>query len=270
MAAPKDLYSLIDVLSSEKDTWKIKVKVLRLWKSFNTKDNNIVMSLDMILLDEHGTTIQGSVRKFQIMKFEKQLQEGKVYFLQNLKIVPAAQSYRPVRNDKKIPFLLTTIITPIDEIDCGISTHKFDFVDFKSLSERCYNVFLLSDIVGKVIAISSMNEIEVNGTMWKKVEMEMLVDNDKMIYATAWGNSAMVLDDSSLTKNGEPFVIILTSTTVKKYMGKYAVSTTTSSQIYLNLKIPEVVVFLNKFEESETPIKKLLNEDDNEGLEQKI
>jgi hypothetical protein len=42
---------LLSDLSTKQQTWTVKVKVMRLWKSINNR-NGELMSLDMILMDK--------------------------------------------------------------------------------------------------------------------------------------------------------------------------------------------------------------------------
>ena len=47
----KDDYSLLHELNGNKENWKIKVRVTRLWDVYNLKNGDF-MSLNMVLLDE--------------------------------------------------------------------------------------------------------------------------------------------------------------------------------------------------------------------------
>jgi hypothetical protein len=44
-------YTLFSDLSTKQQTWRVKVKVIRLWESINNRTEEL-MSLDMILMDE--------------------------------------------------------------------------------------------------------------------------------------------------------------------------------------------------------------------------
>jgi hypothetical protein len=44
-------YTLFSDLSPKQQTWRVKVKVIRLWESINNRTEEL-MSLDMILMDE--------------------------------------------------------------------------------------------------------------------------------------------------------------------------------------------------------------------------
>lgn len=45
-------YSLLIEIGSQRDSWTIKVKIMKLWDAINVKNNNDLISLDMILVDE--------------------------------------------------------------------------------------------------------------------------------------------------------------------------------------------------------------------------
>ena len=44
-------YDMLHEISNQKDSWKVKVRIIRLWDAINLNNNELI-SLDMILLDE--------------------------------------------------------------------------------------------------------------------------------------------------------------------------------------------------------------------------
>lgn len=42
---------MLQAVNNEKETWKVKVRVIRLWVAINPNSNELI-SLDMILIDE--------------------------------------------------------------------------------------------------------------------------------------------------------------------------------------------------------------------------
>ena len=44
-------HDMLHEISNQKDSWKVKVRIIRLWDAINLSNNELI-SLDMILLDE--------------------------------------------------------------------------------------------------------------------------------------------------------------------------------------------------------------------------
>ncbi|XP_050217705.1 replication factor A protein 1-like [Mercurialis annua] len=57
---------------------------------------------------------------------------------------------------------------------------------------------------------------------------------------TFWGTIATNFDWDVVNSKSGPFIIVVTSTTIKKFMGQYSLSSTSATKIYVNLQIPEV------------------------------
>ncbi|KAF1865723.1 hypothetical protein Lal_00021723 [Lupinus albus] len=67
--------NFIEEINSTKDAWKIKVRVIGLWRV----DRSSAPSLEMIFMDENGDKIEAVVKNYHISQWEPQLQEGQSY-----------------------------------------------------------------------------------------------------------------------------------------------------------------------------------------------
>ncbi|RYR12061.1 hypothetical protein Ahy_B04g069584 [Arachis hypogaea] len=72
-------YDLLEMIASPKECWKIHVRVIRLWSLPRFKDPKSISSIQMVLMDEQGTTMYTSVGKDLISVFESLISEGAVY-----------------------------------------------------------------------------------------------------------------------------------------------------------------------------------------------
>ncbi|KAF1859858.1 hypothetical protein Lal_00028041 [Lupinus albus] len=74
--------NFIEEINATKDTWKIKVRIIGLWRV----DRSSAPSLEMIFMDENGDKIEAVVKNYHISLWEPQLQEGQSYVGENFDV----------------------------------------------------------------------------------------------------------------------------------------------------------------------------------------
>uniref|UniRef100_A0A453P2P4 Replication protein A 70 kDa DNA-binding subunit B/D first OB fold domain-containing protein n=1 Tax=Aegilops tauschii subsp. strangulata TaxID=200361 RepID=A0A453P2P4_AEGTS len=122
----KMAYDMLHEISNQKDSWKVKVRIIRLWDAINLNNNELI-SLDMILLDEEVSMIHGKVMKHMVNKFRPLIQVGLVYMIANFKVT-SAMNFRPVESEKVLNFLHTTKIQEIrGQKNIKIAEQSFTF-----------------------------------------------------------------------------------------------------------------------------------------------
>ncbi|KAE9601077.1 putative nucleic acid-binding protein [Lupinus albus] len=75
--------NFIEEINATKDTWKIKVRIIGLWRV----ERSSAPSLEMIFMDENGDKIEAMVKNYHISLWEPQLQEGQSYVGDNFDVV---------------------------------------------------------------------------------------------------------------------------------------------------------------------------------------
>ena len=55
-----------------------------------------------------GTMKHRVINKAHMENFKQLIEEGNVYIIANIRVIPEAQKYRPVENDKILNFMPTT------------------------------------------------------------------------------------------------------------------------------------------------------------------
>ncbi|KAF3531175.1 hypothetical protein DY000_02038234 [Brassica cretica] len=74
-------YSLLADLESGRCSNTLEVRLLRFWESRNINKGEELMSVDMLLIDENSTLMQGSVGAIRQLRFIERLTEGAVHTL---------------------------------------------------------------------------------------------------------------------------------------------------------------------------------------------
>ena len=70
--------------------------------------NTILAYKLLMMMINQGTMMHGVINKAYTEKFKPLIEEGNVYIIANVRVTPAAQKYRPMKNDKILNFLPTT------------------------------------------------------------------------------------------------------------------------------------------------------------------
>ncbi|XP_050262011.1 replication protein A 70 kDa DNA-binding subunit D-like isoform X3 [Quercus robur] len=243
-------------ISMDRDNWTIKVRVLRMWDAMNTQNNEFI-SLDMIFIDEEGSTIHAIVRKNQARTFRPQLLEGRVYTIKNFRVESTKGEFRPVHNDIRIWFMTITTIMESNEDINSIQKYCFQFADYHQIQNQCYNYTYLIDVVGKLVAVGNVEEPQVNGAPRKLRNLQLLLKEGKEIRLSLWGTTVWQIDEDVYKNNQGPFVLIATSTIVKSFGGKFSLSSTSATKVYLNLEIPEVAEIIDRNGKKHDPIQQI-------------
>ncbi|KHN37149.1 hypothetical protein glysoja_038769, partial [Glycine soja] len=103
-------HNSVSEINVEKESWRIMVRVVCLWMVSNvsthkqTYASKIPLSMEMVLVDSKGDRIHGFVKRTLIYKFEKSLQEGKVYSVQFFGVTDNGGIYRTTHHKYKIVF----------------------------------------------------------------------------------------------------------------------------------------------------------------------
>ncbi|KAK1352681.1 DUF223 domain-containing protein [Heracleum sosnowskyi] len=225
-------YNYLSDLKGDAENWVIKVRICRLWDSVSTKDNTL-LSMDMVLSDEKGNLMHAAVRKHLVPRFKRLLTEGLVYTLRNVKVTTNIYPYRPVASNLRLLFLATTGVEALGEAEAVacIPKYGFQFVNQAALRSRADDVNTLSDIVG---CFCGFGEIEVVGAGHRKRDIRIFTDYSVTSTVTLWGKLGELFDPTLYTLQDDgPYVIVVSSVTVKTYQGALTFATTSGSRVLL-------------------------------------
>ncbi|CAA7061604.1 unnamed protein product [Microthlaspi erraticum] len=220
--------------------WRIQVKILHLWKQYATTSRE---TIEMIFSDVEGNKIHGSVRKQDVKRYERYLDVGAWKFIQNFTVAHATGHYRTTPNPYKLAFIKETFVLPSANLGDG---NYLVPVSFKQIHDAKVNESILHDIIGQVIAVGPMEEVDTQNKKQKKLEIELRDGSDDRIGCTLWGT--MVVDMLAAAEGaGEGTLIcLLRWAKVKAFQEVKTVSNAYSASVMLiNPPYPEITSFAN-------------------------
>ncbi|XP_060169962.1 replication protein A 70 kDa DNA-binding subunit B-like isoform X2 [Lycium barbarum] len=215
-----------------------------MWDAINPKNNGELISLDMIFIDEKGNLMHAIVRKSHVHRFKHKLIEGALFTIKNFKVVESCGGYRPVESSLKIIFFASTAIKKLSEDIGDIPINGFQFIKPDMIESRVHNNTILSDVVGCLYGVGDM---ESAGSKWKKRDIQIVTDYSAKSKITLWEEFGEQFAPYLYKKDSGPYIVIVTSTTVKEFRGEVSFSTTSASKVYVNLDIDYIRSLMQKF-----------------------
>ncbi|KAJ1440674.1 Nucleic acid-binding, OB-fold [Sesbania bispinosa] len=104
-------FDLMKNVSPGKQTWRLTVRVERLWEMFPLDEPTKPFSIEMVLIDAEGCKIQASIRKPMMKKFKELVAEGEVYKMFFFGVVGNLGSYRATGHEYRLLFHAMTKLT---------------------------------------------------------------------------------------------------------------------------------------------------------------
>jgi hypothetical protein len=140
-------------LEKGKEDWIITTRVSRKWESLNTKTNNFLISLDLLLLDGNDDMIHATIPSKWVKLFRPLIDESLIYEIGRFSVLDNKPRYKVLRHKIMIQFMSGTSIKVVPEESYSIIRHRFDFVPFHMIPTN-----YLTDGIGRVIEIGSAED----------------------------------------------------------------------------------------------------------------
>ncbi|CAJ2636536.1 unnamed protein product [Trifolium pratense] len=162
----RNMFSNIDEINSDRSTWNLKAKIIRLWQVSDFNRPNVPFSVEMVLMDSDGAKIHATIKKTLIYKFKHDLIEGKVYSFENLGVASNNGGYRTTHHPYKLNFQFGSFVQRLS--NCDIVKSPFTFVPIAEVVGGLYDTDFLVDVIGFLTEIGQEREItNQNGSTTK-------------------------------------------------------------------------------------------------------
>ncbi|CAF2042186.1 unnamed protein product [Brassica napus] len=128
-------YTVLADLSAGRCSTAVEVRILRFWEAKNINKRGQLMSLEMLLIDEHSTLVQGSVPASLQLMFRGRLTEGSVYTLSGFDVTRSNPKFRLSDGPVSIRFNEGTSFEKIATTSRIIPTEHFRFRPYEQILE---------------------------------------------------------------------------------------------------------------------------------------
>ncbi|KAK2435028.1 hypothetical protein P8452_69128 [Trifolium repens] len=234
------------------------VRVVRKWLAVNPKDHQTVFSMECVLLDSQGHKIQSTMRHQLIYLFKDQLQEGKVYDLIGLGVIPNNKGeYRATRHPCKLVWEKNTKVE--NKSDSSVPPDVLTFTDPRDVFDDTYDINYLCHLTGILCTIGVERSFG-QGKNKGKLNYVELDNNGYRFKITLFGSEVDELNSFITSGNATNAVVVVLFAKVRIWNGSRNLNTSLgSSQVIFNPDIPEVAALKLITSENNDSHKQLLS-----------
>ncbi|CAI9108569.1 OLC1v1008201C1 [Oldenlandia corymbosa var. corymbosa] len=186
VAAQRYIADINGLIPTKSTHFNIVVRVMTIWKMYETKEKKNVRSVELALIDAQGSKIQATIPGRMVKDFMKYFKDEGVYkrlsrFDHGLNI---SGGYRCSKHEYKIVFGSDTLVE--SAVDLEIPNHVFEYTLFAEITNFVANFDYYFDLIGHIIGFS--DPIIENGK--KRISVELEDERADTLKVTLWDEHA--------------------------------------------------------------------------------
>ncbi|XP_057248957.1 uncharacterized protein LOC125494846 [Beta vulgaris subsp. vulgaris] len=217
----------------------IAVRIIRVYEKPNFMNNLEAGSIEMILMDVHGTKIHASIRRNLIVAFWPKIEEGGFRHISNFLLRDNAGYELTTQHKFTISMNYGSSIVDCNALD--IPQYGFEFVPFGDiLAKKGSDVYLI-DIIGQVTAYGELTKT----TKSRCMTIELMDTTNDNLTCVLWGTHAyeMINYINAEGANGAIVVILQFAKRIMYKGGIRVQNSRYASRLFINTQLSEIIAF---------------------------
>ncbi|XP_048496225.1 uncharacterized protein LOC125495521 [Beta vulgaris subsp. vulgaris] len=217
----------------------IAVRIIRVYEKPNFMNNQEAGSIEMILMDVHGTKIHASIRRNLIVAFWPKIEEGGFRHISNFLLRDNAGYELTTQHKFTISMNYGSSIVDCNALD--IPQYGFEFVPFGDiLAKKGSDVYLI-DIIGQVTAYGELTKT----TKSRCMTIELMDTTNDNLTCVLWGTYAdeMINYINAEGANGAIVVILQFAKRIMYKGGVRVQNSRYASRLFINTQLSEIISF---------------------------
>ncbi|KAK1388784.1 hypothetical protein POM88_016962 [Heracleum sosnowskyi] len=218
--------------------WKIKVRIIRLWRGVSKK-GEIFKGFNIILLDNRNNRMHAFVPANSADKLEPNITIGKVCVIRKFTVqeYKIEDKFRCLRNNAQLIFSNETQIKDIEDDGKSIEHNAFDFYDHSELMELTKQTTYLVDVVGIIKFYQPLADlVNKRGNPQKQVKFT-ITNGRSSVNVTFWDAFAEKFQEQMNQVSEKPVIVIIANSRVGLWNDQVDISSfgepVFSQQIYV-------------------------------------
>ncbi|KAG2599251.1 hypothetical protein PVAP13_5KG383600 [Panicum virgatum] len=239
---------LLSELQPKGHNYVIHVRISRMWEHTGTSEKNDIKHLDLVLIDEKGTSIYAEIPPNAIPTCKSHLQEGKIVYMGKITVEKAKQYFKVVEHPYMIRLNKFTVIMEANTYPENFPKYTFSLTPFSNLTQYLRSKEKFLDVIGKIVAISNAaNVYSSSGDLITRRITKLQDLSGNVLELSLGGKRALEFDGDEVLRVGQQnhIIAIFVGTLMKGYKeDQQFLGGTSACCWYINEKdIPEIKAF---------------------------
>ncbi|KAF8045909.1 hypothetical protein N665_4216s0003 [Sinapis alba] len=224
----------------------LRFRLIHFWEARNPLKKTLI-GLEMLLIDEQGTVIQGFIPPGRIKKYLPDMKQGFVYKLNNFYGSKNKTVYRVADHSATVSFSWNSEMSALQDSPIPFDEDRFRFHSYEDFEANCDLKGDLYDIVGHIKLVNGqtlierpiLDEVEISTT--RHILVHVQSHDGPVMKVYFWDQAATDFCKKFKSYANTPTVLLVTTVNTKRLGGTLALTTMPSSRVFMDYDVQPTI-----------------------------
>ncbi|KAG2312370.1 hypothetical protein Bca52824_023927 [Brassica carinata] len=225
---------------------QLRFRLIHFWEAWNPVKKTLI-GLEMLLIDEQGTVMQGFISPGRIQKYLPDMKRGLVYKLNNFYGSKNKTVYRVADHTAIVSFSWNSELSALHDCPTPFDEDRFRFHSYEEFQANCDLKGDLYDVVGHMKLVNGqsliehpvLDEVEIAKSRHLLVHVQSHEGPVMKLYL--WDQAATEFCKKFKSYEKTPTVLLVTTVNTKILGGTLALSSMSPSRVFMDYDVQPTI-----------------------------
>ncbi|XP_013624734.1 PREDICTED: uncharacterized protein LOC106330885 [Brassica oleracea var. oleracea] len=225
---------------------QLRFRLIHFWEAWNPIKKTLI-GLEMLLIDEQGTIIQGFISPGRIEKYLPEMKRGSVYKLNNFYGSINKSVFRVCDHTATVSFSWNSELSVLLDCQTPFDEDSFRFHSYEEFQSSCYLKGDLYDVVGhmklvngqSIIEACVLDEVEIEKA--RRVLIHVQSHDGPVMKVYFWDQAARDFCKKFNSYEKTPTVLLVTTVNAQTLGGTLALTSMSSSRVFMDYDVQPTI-----------------------------
>ncbi|CAF1916852.1 unnamed protein product [Brassica napus] len=229
---------------------QLRFRLIHFWEAWNPLKKTLI-GMEMLLIDEQGTVIQGFISPGRIQKYLPDMKRGFVYKLNNFYGSRNKSVFRVADHTVTVSFSWNSELTVLLNCPTHFDADSFRFHSYEEFQANCDLKGDLYDVVGHMKLVNGQSIVEapvldeVEIAKARRVLIHVQSHDGPVMKLYLWDQAARDFCKKFNSYEGTPTVLLVTTVNTKTLGGTLALTSMSSSRVFMDYDVQPTIDYFS-------------------------